>query len=54
LSGLTFGACAYFLQVGIGYTRCIWAFTPALGVLALFSQLALYKRILSKETSRRK
>jgi hypothetical protein len=54
LSGLTFGACAFFLQVGIGYTRCLWAFTPALGALALFGQLALYKRILTRPRSKRK
>lgn len=54
LSGLTFGASAYFLQVGLGYTRCIWAFTPALGALAILTQLAIYKRILSREQSKRK
>ena len=49
LSGLTFGASAYFFQVRIDYTRCIWAFTPVLGLAALLGQLVLYKRLLAKE-----
>ncbi|MEW6239397.1 MAG: hypothetical protein AB1564_01130, partial [Chloroflexota bacterium] len=31
LSGLTFGACVYFLQLGIPYTNCLWAFTLSSG-----------------------
>jgi hypothetical protein len=54
LSGLTFGAAAYFFQAGIGYTRCIWAFTPALAALAFVVQLFLYKRILSAEQTARR
>lgn len=49
LSGLTFGAAAYFFQLGIGYTRCIWAFTPALGLFAFLGQLTLYKRWLRSD-----
>jgi hypothetical protein len=47
LSGLTFGAAAYFFQVGIDYTRCLWAFTLSLGLLAVFGQLFIYKRWLT-------
>ncbi|HEY2982139.1 MAG TPA: hypothetical protein VGJ22_13225 [Anaerolineales bacterium] len=46
LSSLTFGAAAYFLQAGLGYTRCIWALTPLLGLLSFLAQLAIYKRSL--------
>ncbi len=46
LSGLTFGAAAYFFQLGIGYRCCVWAFTPVLGLLAFVVQLVLYKRSL--------
>lgn len=49
LSALTFGAAAYFLQMGIGYTRCLWAFTPSAGALAFFALLVWYKRLLMKE-----
>lgn len=48
LSGLTFGACIYFLQLGIPYTGCLWAFTSSAGALALVLQLWIYKRLLSK------
>jgi hypothetical protein len=54
LSGLTCGAAAYFLQIGVGYTRCVWAFTPALGLFAFFGQLVLYKSILGKQNRKRK
>ncbi len=53
LSGMTFGAAAYFFQLGLGYTRCIWAFTPALGLFALLGQLALYKRWLRPDSKKR-
>lgn len=53
LSGVTFGAAAYFFQLGIGYTRCIWAFTLALGVFAFLAQLTLYKRWLRPESGKR-
>jgi len=46
LSGLTFAASAYFFQVAVGYTRCLWAFTPALGLFAFLGELLLYKRSL--------
>jgi hypothetical protein len=49
LSGLTFGAAAYFFQIGIDYTRCLWAFTISLGLLALVGQLFIYKRLLSED-----
>ena len=49
-SGLTFGAAAYFFQLGIGYTRCIWAFTPALGLFAFLAQLVIYRRALKHLT----
>jgi hypothetical protein len=49
LGALTFGASAYFLQVGIPYTRCLWAFTISAGALAFFAQLVLYKRLLTKK-----
>ena len=49
LSALTFGASAYFLQVGIPYTRCLWAFTISAGALAFFAQLFLYKRLLTEK-----
>jgi hypothetical protein len=52
ISGLTFGAAAYFLQIGIGYTRCLWAFTPALGLFAFIGQLVLYKRSLLNESKK--
>ncbi|MEW6030321.1 MAG: hypothetical protein ACOYZ8_08510 [Chloroflexota bacterium] len=48
LSGLTFGACVYFLQLGVPYTNCLWAFTLSSGALAFFLQLFIYKRLLSK------
>ncbi len=48
LSALTFGACAYFLQMGAGTTRCLWAFTLSAGALAFFALLAWYKRLLTK------
>ncbi|PIV25911.1 MAG: hypothetical protein COS37_09120 [Anaerolineae bacterium CG03_land_8_20_14_0_80_58_20] len=49
LSALTFGASVYFLQVGIPYTRCLWAFTISAGALAFFAQLFLYKRLLTEK-----
>lgn len=49
LSALTFGTSVYFLQMGIPYTRCIWAFTISAGILAFLVQLALYKRLLTRE-----
>ena len=49
LGGLTFGAGAYFLQVGIPYTNCLWAFTISASVLAFFAQLFLYKRLLTEK-----
>ncbi len=48
LSGLTFGACVYFLQLGIPYTNCLWAFTLSSGALAFILGLFIYKRLLSK------
>jgi hypothetical protein len=49
LSGLTFGAAVYFLQIGIHYDcpTCNWAYTIAAGILAFFFQLYLYKRQLT-------
>jgi hypothetical protein len=52
LSGLTGGAAAYFLQTGVQYTRCLWAFTPAFGLLAFFGQLVLYKQLLTREAAK--
>ncbi len=48
LSGLTFGAAVYFFQQAISYAcpACNWAYTIALGLLALILQLILYKRNL--------
>lgn len=48
LSGLTLGAGLYFLQLGIPYTRYLWAFTTSAGALAFFLQLFIYKRLLTK------
>jgi hypothetical protein len=51
LSGLTFGASVYFLQMGIHYDcpTCNWAYTIAGGALAFFLQLFLYKRQLTRK-----
>lgn len=46
LSGFIFGAAAYYFQVGIGYTRCLWAITFSLGTLVFLLELFLYKRSL--------
>ena len=48
LSGLMFGASAYFLQKGIVFTTHIlnWTITCGLGALAFTSQLYLYKKLL--------
>lgn len=48
LSGLTFGAAAYFFQQAVGYVCpiCNWAYTISSGLLALIMQLILYKRNL--------
>lgn len=48
LSGLTFGAAAYFFQQAVGYVcpTCNWANTISSGLLALIMQLILYKRNL--------
>lgn len=48
LSGLTFGAAAYFFQQAVGYVcpTCNWAYTISSGLLALIMQLILYKRNL--------
>ena len=47
LSALTFGASIYFLQEGIPYTHCLWAFTISASALAFFAQLFWYKRLLT-------
>ncbi len=49
LSGLTFGAAIYFLQIGINYncSSCNWAYTIAAAVFAFVFQLNLYKRLLT-------
>jgi hypothetical protein len=51
LSGLTFGAAVYFLQMGIQYNcfACNWAYTIAGGLFAFFLQLFLYKRQLTQK-----
>jgi len=51
LSGLTFGATIYFLQVGINYTciTCNWAYTIAAAAFSFVFQLYLYKRLLAKK-----
>jgi hypothetical protein len=49
LSGLIFGAAAYFFQQGAGYTDCLWAFTVSLGVFMGLLQFYLYKRVLLQE-----
>ena len=49
LSAMTFGASAYFLQAGIPYMRCVWAFTISAGALAFFALLFLYKRLLTQK-----
>lgn len=48
LSGLTFGASIYFLQIGINYNcpSCNWAYTIAAALFAFIFQLYLYKRLL--------
>lgn len=48
LSGLTFGAAAYFFQQAVGYVcpTCNRAYTISSGLLALIMQLILYKRNL--------
>jgi len=46
MSGFIFGAAAYYFQVGIGYTRCLWAITFSLGALVLLLELYVYKRYL--------
>jgi hypothetical protein len=46
LSALTFGACAYFFQLGIPYAKCLWAFTVSSGALTFFLVLFIYKQLL--------
>jgi hypothetical protein len=48
LSGLTFGACVYFLQQAIAYScpACNWGYSTSFGTLASLLQLFLYKRNL--------
>jgi hypothetical protein len=53
LSALTFGAFAYFLQTGIGYTTGLWAFTPAAGALAFTGELFIYKRMLADKKGKK-
>ncbi len=49
ISGLTFGASIYFLQIGIHYNcvPCNWAYTLASSAFAFLSQLYIYKKFLS-------
>ena len=49
LSGLTFGAAIYFLQIGMNYRclTCNWAYTIAGAFFAFLFQLFLYKRPLT-------
>lgn len=49
LSGLTFGAAIYFLQIGISYncSLCNWAYTVSGALFAFVFQLYLYKRLLT-------
>lgn len=49
LSALTFGASVYFLQMGIAYASCLWAFTISAGTLAFFAQLVFYKHLINKK-----
>lgn len=48
LSGLMFGASAYFFQKGIAFTNPIlnWVITCGLGIVAFAGQLYLYKKLL--------
>lgn len=50
LSGLTFGVAVYFFQLAIGYqcAVCNWAYSIAFGLLAMITQLWLYKRNLDQ------
>ncbi len=49
LSGLTFGAAIYFLQIGINYTcvPCNWAYSIASVAFAFFFKLFIYKKFLT-------
>ncbi len=49
LSALTFGASVYFLQMGVAYISCLWAFTISAGTLAFFAQLVFYKHLINKK-----
>ncbi len=51
LSGLTFGAGAYFLQQAVSYTcrLCNWAYSFAFGLLVFLLELLLYRRALGDE-----
>jgi hypothetical protein len=50
LSGITFGASAFFFQRGISYdcSVCNWAYAISFGVLAFVFQLWIYKRDLDR------
>ncbi|MCE9645147.1 MAG: hypothetical protein K8S20_04030 [Chloroflexi bacterium] len=52
LSGLTFGAAVYFLQVGLAYncTPCNLAYTISSSILGFLFQLFIYKRFLLHKT----
>jgi hypothetical protein len=51
LSGLMFGASAYFLQKGIAFTNPLlnWIITCGLGIVAFAGQLYLYKKLLDNK-----
>jgi hypothetical protein len=50
LSGITFGASAYFFQKGISYAcpSCNWAYSLSFGFLAFLFEIWIYKLNLGK------
>ncbi len=48
LSGLTFGASAYFIQLGLIFTQYAWAWSLAFGLAIFLFEMYLYRRILVK------
>lgn len=52
LSGLTFGASVYFLQVGLAYScaPCNLAYTISCSILGFLVQLFIYKRHLNQQS----
>ena len=48
LSGITFGTAVYFIEFALGVTgTAIWIWASAFAIIVVFTQLRIYKNILS-------